>query len=162
MSIFDFLSRPKKSDAVFGDLVYRRHAWTGAVSIPELHNQSIPLDIQTAKNSDLSAFHPILNCLRENIHRIKDQIAEEAFKTYEIYVQEDRMAGNFSDADYARHPSVSSAADVWRVLKPVGLTLTHSAKEYNSIIWLDVDWPNPHCFVAHLKNADLDLLDVQG
>lgn len=162
MGLLDFLSPPKRSDGVFGDLVYRRRAWHGELSIAELHADNIPLEIQTSKDSDLSAFHPILIGLRENIRKIKEEIADESFKTYEMYVREDRNAGNFTDADYAQHPPVTSAADIWRVLKPFRLTFTDNADEYNAIIWLDVDWPNPHYFVAYLNDAHLYLLDVDG
>jgi len=162
MGLFDLFSPPKKTDAVFGDLVYRRRAWNGELSIPELYHHNIPLEIQTAKNSDLSSFHPLLTCLCENVREIKEQIADASFETYEMYVREDRKAGNFSDADYAQHPTVTSTADIWHVLKPFRYTVTDKASEYNAIIWLDVDWPNPHYFAAYLNNARLFLLDVDG
>lgn len=162
MGLLDLFLPPKRTDGVFGDLVYRRRAWNGELFIAELHDDNIPLEIQTSKDSDLSAFHAILNGLRENIRKIMEQIADESFNTYEIYVREDRKAGNFTDADYAQHPPVASAAHIWRVLKPFRLTFTDDAGEYNAIIWLDVDWPNPHYFAAYLNDADLYLLDVDG
>jgi hypothetical protein len=90
------------------------------------------------------------------------QIADEAFQTYEMYVEEDRRAGNFCDDDYAQHPAVHSIRDTWRVLKPLGLTITSDSKEHDAMIWLDVDWPNPHYFVAYIKNSNLYVLDVDG
>ena len=137
-------------------------ACNGELSIPELHNQNIPLDIQAGKDSDLSAFRSTLTCLRDNIAEIKQQIADASFETYEIYVREDRKTGNFTDADYANHPAVTSASEIWRVLTPFRLTLTNNADEYDAIVWLDVDWPNPHYFAAYLKHGDLYLLDVDG
>ena len=71
-------------------------ACNGELSIPELHNQNIPLDIQAGKDSDLSAFRSTLTCLRDNIAEIKQQIADESFETYEIHVREDRKTGNFT------------------------------------------------------------------
>jgi hypothetical protein len=60
----------KKTDAVFGDLVYRGRAWNGTVSIPELDKGAIPLEIETASDSDLSVFRPMLTRLHQNIDRI--------------------------------------------------------------------------------------------
>lgn len=162
MGLLDPFSPPKKTDGSFGDLVYRRGAWHGELSIGELHHENIPVEIQTSKDSDLSAFRAILACLRENIRQIKNDIADEAFKTFDMYVREDRKAGNFTDAEYARYPSVTSAADIWRVLKPFRLTLTDNSDEYNMIVWLHVDWPNPHYFVVFLNDARVCVLDVDG
>jgi hypothetical protein len=162
MGLLDLFLPAKKNDAQFGNLVYRRRAWNGELCIPELNEHTIQLEIQTPKDSDLSDFQGILNALRTHIGEIKEQIADEAFKTYEIYIQEDRKAGNFTESDYAQHPTVTSTADIWRALMPFGLTLTNDKREYNSTLWLEVDWPNPHYFVAYLKDADLYLLDVDG
>jgi hypothetical protein len=79
-----------------------------------------------------------------------------------MYVGEDRNAGNFAVDGSAQHPRVTSVAEMWGALKPFRLTLTDHAKEYNAIIWLDVEWPNPHCFVAFFDDDELYLLDVEG
>ena len=162
MGLFGLFSPPKKTDAVFGEVVYRRGSWNGNVSIVGLHDQSIALEIQTTKDSDLSSFQSILTCLRNNVEIIKDQIAKEAFSTCRWYKDEDRKAGNFTDADYSLHPAVASVADIWRVLSPFRLTLTDAITAYNSMLCLDVDWPNPHYFVACLYDARLYQLDVEG
>ncbi|HVW37068.1 MAG TPA: hypothetical protein VHB99_07175 [Pirellulales bacterium] len=162
MGFFGLFSPAKKTDAAFGEVVYRRGAWNGDVSIAGLHDERIALEIETAKDSDLSKFQSILNCVRKNVETIKDQIAQEAFSTYRRYIEEDRKAGNFTNADYSIYPAVTSVADIWRVLSPFRLTMTDAVADYNAMLWLDVDWPNPHYFVACLDGARLYQLEVEG
>jgi hypothetical protein len=162
MGLLDFFKPPKRHNPIFGDLVYRRGAWNGEVTVGELCDGPIPLEIQTSKDAELAAFYPVLENLRANVPMIKRHVTVEAFKLYERYVEADRRTGNFTDADYAQHPSVLSAVDMWGVLEPFRLTLTAGSPEYDSIVWLDVDWPNPHYFAAYLHKSNLFLLDVDG
>jgi hypothetical protein len=162
MGLLNFLWPPRRTDSVLGELSYRHRAWNGEISIARLCEYRLPLEIQTAPTSDLAKFQRSLRCISENIQSIKDQIAQEAFETYKLYVDGDVTSGNFSIGDYARHPRVASATEIWCALKPFRLTLTDSAQEYDAMIWLDVDWPNPHYFVACLKDASLYVLEVDG
>ena len=162
MGLFDLFSPPKTAHPAFGDLVYRRGVWNGNLLIPQLHDQPIQLAIDAPKDADLSMFQLPLSCLHDNITTMKKQIADASFEMYEMYVREDRKARNFTDADYAQHPPVTSPRDIWGVLTPFRVSFTSSSDAYNTIVWLDVDWPNPHYFAAYLNNAALYLLDVDG
>jgi hypothetical protein len=78
------------------------------------------------------------------------------------YVEEDLNAGNFVRADYDDYPTVTSASDIWSALTPTGLEFMTTNRDHDSIISLDVFWPNPHYFVAYLDETKLCLLDVVG
>ena len=68
MGLLDFLSSPRKSDNVFGNLVYRRRKWHGSLAIAELHADNIPLESQTSKDSHLSAtFSDTISAVRRRL-----------------------------------------------------------------------------------------------
>ena len=160
MGLLDLFSPPKRDDLVFGELVFRQHEWKGKVRVAGLHNQPIPVGIRADRNLDVQC-SILFHRLTVDVAEVKRQIASESFKIYEHYVACDRKLGN-CDADYANFPVATSEADIWNLLTPFGLTFTLDKLEYDLILWLDVAWPNPHYFVAYLKNSVLYLLDVDG
>ena len=143
-------------------LTYRRRVWDGVVEIPEYASSPIPFEISTGKNSDLAPFRDLLARHIDYSPKLKRLIAEAAYETYAMYVRFDLAAGNVVEKDYAEYPSVTSAADVWDALSPFDFTLTMAERDYDSVLALDVCWPNPHYFRAYCKNDDLYLLDVDG
>jgi len=162
MALLDLFRRPQRTDPVFGTLTYRRHAWCGAVEIPEYSSSPIPMEISSAKNCDLSPFRDLFARHVEYSAKLRAVIAEAAYETYATYVREDLATGNFVEEDYAEYTKVKSPVDIWCALSPFGFALTLGEQGYDSVVSLDVRWPNPHYFQAYCKNDDLYLLDVDG
>jgi|GEM_PF-6688600 len=162
MNIFGLFRRPRRNDPCFGELTFRSGKWSGNLSLPELFDRSFRLEIEAGLGADLTPFRNIYGQICEKSDIVKAEIEAEAFETYRLYMEEDRRSGIFRDQDFVMHLRVTSASDVWKVLQPLDLHFTPGEADFNWVLSMDVDWPNPHCFVAYFRDLKLDVLTIEG
>ena len=60
---------------------------------------------------------------------------------------------HFSEREYADHPTVNTAGDIWQASRPYMLVLRMEADGYlgNCYLLIDGDRPNPHDFQLFTK-----------
>ena len=126
--------------------------WYGRLRVRGL-DAPLELSIEMLRREVLDPFVEQAGYFADRFDHIRTDFAAELFEAYEFYRRTDLEEGVFSAADYARHPTVTSAADVWRVLGPYHLRLGPMiARDLgNSYLLMDVDWPNPHYFQVFME-----------
>jgi hypothetical protein len=114
----------------------------------------LELWIEVPRRELLEPFAAQAGLFANQFDRLQADVAGELFAAYEFYRRADLQAATgFRAADYGRYPPVTSAADVWHVLRPYRLRLGPLISRYlgNSYLLMDVDWPNPHYFQVFME-----------
>lgn len=126
--------------------------WYGRLPVRGL-DAPLELSIEVPRREPLAPFVEQAGYFADRFDHIREDFASALFEAYEFYRGTDLEEGVFTAADYARHPTVTSAADVWRVLRPYRLRLGPIiARDLgNSYLLMDVDWPNPHYFQVFME-----------
>jgi hypothetical protein len=126
--------------------------WYGRLLVQGL-NDPLELRIEVPRREPLEPYAARAGLFAAQFDRFQADVAEDLFEAYEFYRKTDLEEGVFTVDDYANHPTVTSAADVWRVLRPYRLRLGSviSRDLGNSYVLMDVDWPNPHYFQVFME-----------
>ena len=130
--------------------------WYGWLPIPGLDGP-LELWIEVPRREPLESFAQQAAPFAECFSAIREGFASELYETYNFYRQTDiETSGGYSAADYARHPAVTSPAEVWRVLPPLPPPVGPTIDPYvgNSYLTVDVDWPNPHYFQIFMEASN--------
>jgi hypothetical protein len=127
--------------------------WYGRLPLRGL-DAPLDLRIQIPRREPVEPFAEQARLFADRFDRLRAEFAGELFETYEFYKRTDlETEGGYTAADYAKHPAIASAVDVWRVLRPYRLRLGPAIGKYagNSYLLMQVDWPNPHYFQMFLE-----------
>jgi hypothetical protein len=136
----------------FGRLRRGWGKWCAPLAIPQFE-QPVDLWIEIRRDEPLEAFVEQATNFARRFEQLSAAFAGELFESYMFYKRTDLEEGAYIAADFAKHPSVTSPADVWHVLRPFRLRLGPMLGKHfgNSYLLIDVDWPNPHFFQMFMK-----------
>jgi hypothetical protein len=127
--------------------------WYGRLPVPALDT---PLDlwIEVSRREPLEPFAELAGLFASRFGHIQAEFAGQLFEAYRDYRQMDlETPGGLTATDFAKHPSVTCAADIWQVLHAYRLRLGPVISRYlgNSYLLLNVDLPNPHFFQVFME-----------
>ena len=125
--------------------------WYGQLAVAEL-KKPLDLRIQIAAKEPVEPFAEQARLFAATYAQLQEHFRDELFENNQFYKKLDMEDGGLTKADFAKHPPVESAADVWNVLRPFRLCLGLPMHRYlgNAYLLMDVDWPNPHYFQMYM------------
>ena len=152
--MFGLFKKQTREDPIFGALVKRRASWIGSLRTPLFPDIDVAIFINAQDENAFAALRRHLEQVIGHCGAIRSEIASEALETYRMYQDAERDTQFYED--------ITSQDAIWPLIKPLKWHFELGNRDYKSRVIIDFGWPNDHYLVAHLADAELYHLDVQG
>lgn len=163
MAVFDFLRQVPElvDDPVFGKLSRRRgwfggsRVWTGTAKTDLFPGRELLLDVEATAEDEFAAHRKHFKLLLANSPTVRKDIEQSVWDYYQVY----------RDAEpQLAYRDLAAPEDIWNLLAPRlwFFPRRQPNQDFDSVIGLEIDWPNPHDLVAYFDEDNLHTVQIEG